>query len=142
MRATYAGRSEEFCDGMGLCSPGRWHPSLRQSDKTGAQSEYCGKLASLIDKFCVSKLGDLSKATMRLALGRFESSPFTEADLDELRKEWFKLLPNPVEASTIPPDQPFFLHAVAQSLRLMSDPDVDIIDCKGESSYVSGVLRA
>ena len=139
MRATYAGRSEEFCDGMGLCSPGRWHPSLRQSDKTGAQSEYCGKLASLIDKFCVSKLGDLSKATMRLALGRFESSPFTEADLDELRKEWFKLLPNPVEASTVPPDQPFFLHAVAQSLRLMGDPDVDIIDCKGESSYASGV---
>ena len=76
---------------------------------------------------------------MRLALGRFESSPFTEADLDELRKEWFKLLPNPVEASTVPPDQPFFLHAVAQSLRLMGDPDVDIIDCKGESSYVSGV---
>ena len=76
---------------------------------------------------------------MRLALGRFESSPFTEADLDELRKEWFKLLPNPVEASTVPPDQPFFLHAVAQSLRLMGDPDVDIIDCKGESSYASGV---
>ena len=55
MKATYAGRSEEFCDGMGLCSPGRWHPSLRQSDKTGMQSEYCGKLASLIDKFCVKQ---------------------------------------------------------------------------------------
>lgn len=103
------------------------------------QSEYCGKLATLIDKFCVNKLGDLSKATMRLALGRFESSPFTETDLDELRKEWFKLLPSPVEASMVPPDQPFLLHAVAQSLRLMGDPDVDIIDGKGESSFADGV---
>ena len=25
--ASCAGRDEEFCDGFGLCSPGRWHPN-------------------------------------------------------------------------------------------------------------------
>ena len=33
LTATYAGRSEPFCDGMGLCSAGRWHPKLRQKDE-------------------------------------------------------------------------------------------------------------
>ena len=39
----------------------------------------------------------------------------------------------------VPRDQPFFLHAMAQSLRIMEDPDVDIIDNNSSSNFVSGV---
>ena len=35
--ASHAGRQEEFCDGLGLCSPGRWHPKMRALDKSEEQ---------------------------------------------------------------------------------------------------------
>ena len=139
LTAKYAGRSEFFCDGMGLCSPGRWHPHLRQRGRTVEQQQFCEKLAELIDKFCAEKLGDLATASMRLALGRFQQSPFTASDLQELRQRWFDLLPDRTKAMEVPADQPFFLHALAQSLRLMGDPDTEIIDGNGLSSFVNGV---
>ena len=33
-----------FCDGMGLRSPGRWHPRLRQVGRTAQQRSYCEML--------------------------------------------------------------------------------------------------
>lgn len=128
MTAKYADRSEQFCDGLGLCSAGRWHPNLRQRQRTEQQTNYCNRLAALIDGFCRRKLGDLARATLKLALGKFVESPFTASDLEELRAEWFKLLPDPDKAKEIPKGQPFLLHALAQSARLMGDPDTDIID--------------
>jgi len=102
MRASFAGRTEEFCDGMGLCSPGRWHPKLRQLKRASQQLEYCKSLVDLIDRFCVSKLGDLSKVTMKLALGRFQNSPFTEGDMAELRESWFGVTLLKKDESIIP----------------------------------------
>ena len=139
LQASFAGRTEEFCDGMGLCSPGRWHPKFRQLKRTPQQRDYCKALVDLIDRFCISKLGDLSKATMKLALGRFQTSPFSADDLAELRASWFKLLPDPRRAAEVPSDQPFLLHALAQSLRQMGDPDVDIIDNEPYSCFTDGV---
>jgi len=139
MTAKYAGRSEQFCDGLGLCSPGRWHPSRRQLKRTSQQQKFCQDLAGILDRFCLRKLGDLAKATMQLALGRFQSSPFTAGDLDELRTEWFQLLPEPEKAGETPEGQPFFLGALAQSLRLMGDPDTDIIDNQVGSNFTEGV---
>ena len=137
--AKYAGRSEPFVDGMGLCSPGRWHPSLRQLRRTDKQRQYCEALARIVDDFCEEKFGDLARASMRLALGRFEQSPFTAEDLEGLRSRWFGLLPDRDKAKERPADQPFYLHALAQSLRLMGDPDADAIDGGGHSNFADGV---
>ena len=49
------------------------------------------------------------------------------------------MLPDQQRAREVPSDQPFFLHALAQSLRMMGDPDVDIIDGTGHSNFVEGV---
>eukprot|EP00435_Cladocopium_sp_Y103_P008746 s1635_g2.t1 len=140
IKAKYVDRCEEFCDGLGLCSPGRWHSRNRQHERTSQQTEFCEKLSKLVENFCRRKLGDLAQATMKLALGRFQASPFTAQDLEELRQEWFSLLPDPSSAKEVPPHQPFYLFALAQSLRLMGDPDADIIDVgDGQSSFVDGV---
>ena len=112
---------------------------MRGLAKTVEQVAYCDKLADLIDKFCLRKLSDLPQATMQLTLGRFQTSPFSEEDMEKLRQEWFKLLPDPGKAQVVPPDQPFLLHALAQSLRLMGDPDVEAIDGEGGSNFVDGV---
>eukprot|EP00435_Cladocopium_sp_Y103_P046029 s658_g13.t1 len=89
IKAKFVDRCEEFCDGLGLCSPGRWHPRNRQHGRTAQQREYCEKLSNLVEDFCRKKLGDLARASMKLALGKYQASPFTAQDLDELRQKWF-----------------------------------------------------
>ncbi len=81
----------------------------------------------------------MAKQTFELSLGRFKQSPFSESDLSELRHKWCSLLPDPRRAETMVPGQPFYLFALAQSLRLLGDPDVDIIDNQPESNFSEGV---
>ena len=139
MTARYAGRAENFVDGLGLCSPGRWHPSFRAKSATREQNDFAASLRDMVDKFCKDKIKDLAKQTFQLALGRFKESPFSETDLDDLRRKWFDLLPDRRQAEVLVPGQPFYLHALAQSLRQLGDPDVDIIDNSPGSSFVGGV---
>ena len=112
---------------------------MRQVERTEQQKKFCGKLADIIDRFCQEKLGDLGRATMLLALGRYQQSPFSPEDLGELRRSWFDLLPDKEKAQQVPEGQPFFLHGLAQSLRLMGDPDTEIIDGGVFSSFAEGV---
>lgn len=81
----------------------------------------------------------MARATFALALGKLETSPFKEKGMNDLRKQWFALLPDGGRASEVPEGQPFWLHALAQSLRLMGDPDVDILDKTPGSNFVDGV---
>lgn len=139
LQASHAGRSEEFCDGMGLCSPGRWHPKFRFMDKDQGQLAFCDRLRGVLDRFCQSNIKDMSRATFEVALGRHQSSIFSAESMEALRSDWFQMLPDPRQASVLEPEQPFYLHALAQSLRLIGDPDVDILDCDEFSCFASGV---
>ena len=137
--ASYAGRNEEFCDGFGLCSPGRWHPNSRAKGRNSDQLAFCHKIRRLVDDFCQRTVPDLGKGILMLALSKHQQSPFSRAELQSLREAWFKLLPDPHSAAQVPDGQPFFLHALAQSLRLMGDPDTDVIDTSPGSNFVDGV---
>ena len=68
-------------------------------------------------------------------------SPFSPTDLQALRESWFRSLPDPHNAAQLIEGQPFFLHALAKSLRLrlMGDPDADVIDTVAGSNFVDGV---
>jgi hypothetical protein len=55
-----------------------------------------------------------------------------------LRAEWFALLPDPGQAAIVPDFQPFFLHALGQSLKIMGDPDWEIF-CGSGDSFSNGV---
>ena len=137
--ASHAGRSEEFCDGLGLCSAGRWRPAMRQVLKNAEQLGWCQRFRELLDRFCTKQIPDLAKATFALALGKCNASIFDRVALEALRSEWFNLLPDPRSAAVLEPDQPFYLHALAQSLRLVGDPDVDILDTDESSCFTKGV---
>ena len=136
--ARYAGRSEDFLDGLGLCSPGRWHPSARSRRKSSEQLGFASSIRNMVDEFCLTKIKDLPRQTFELAQGRYKSSPFDEGGLEDLRNRWFRLLPDPRQAEVLVPGQPFYLHALAQSLRLLGDLDVDIIDSFFAGAYLSG----
>ena len=77
----------QFTDGFGLCSPGRWVPAARE------------KLAS------------------KLATGKLKEPPFSQADIDQLRRDVAGILDDPAGALEIPPGQPFFLHSISQGAR-------------------------
>ena len=105
-----------------------------QLERTPPQKDYCDRLAALIDKFCDEKLGDLGTATIRL--GRFQKSPFTEEDLQMLRQRWFDMLPDKEKAKELPENQALLFQCLGTILELMGDPNTEIIDDGGLSSFV------
>ena len=124
-------RPKSFMDGGGLNSPGRWEPTNRGSP-------FADRMALLIRKFVVEKIPDLPKATFTLATGHMAEPPFSEADLGALRLEWFKLLGGASVLGQVTPNQPFYLHALAETLRRMGDEDVEILTENPGDNYVSG----
>ena len=126
------GRSKPFQDGCGLCSPGRWHPSKRNPP-----SAFGVKLRGIIDEFIEQEIADPPRMVMAMALGQVTSSPFKECAMADLRERWFKLLPDPLGAKAIREFQPFYLSAIAQSLRECGDPDSRVFDCAAQN-YTRG----
>eukprot|EP00438_Fugacium_kawagutii_P030206 Skav207292 [mRNA] locus=scaffold434:298126:309294:- [translate_table: standard] len=101
LKASHAGRCEDFCDGLGLCSPGRY-------------------------RICPGQHSNWHWAGINLR------------SLTPLR--WTNFVKSGLACYQIcEKDQPFFLHALAQSLREIGDPDVDIIDTDPASCFASGV---
>ena len=48
------------------------------------------------------------------------------------------MLPDPLRARELIPHQPFYLRAIAQTLRILEDPDYHIIE-EGKFCFVNGV---
>ena len=131
-------RPKSFMDGGGLNSPGRWEPTNRGSHLDSERRAFTDKMALLIRKFVVEKIPDLPKATFTLATGHMVAPPFSGADLEALRLEWFKLLGGASILGEVTPNQPFYLHALAETLRRMGDEDVEILTETPGDNYVSG----
>eukprot|EP00435_Cladocopium_sp_Y103_P049925 s2541_g15.t1 len=91
----------------------------------------------LVKDFTKKTIPDTQRMFFALSLGKLEKAPFSDAQMEELRRQWFQMLPSPAEASKVPDGQPFFLHALAQMARKMGDEDADILD-SGEDNYVDG----
>ena len=81
---------------------------------------------------------DLAKATFRLATGHWDGPLFAPEPLNKLREDWFNMLPDPLRAREMIPYQPFYLRAMAQTLRILEDPDFHIIE-EGKFCFVNGV---
>ena len=80
---------------------------------------------------------DTQKAFFALALGKLQNAPFSDEQMQNLRRRWFKLLPSPSTAEVVPEGQPFYLHAIAQTARLMGEEDADVLDT-GPDNYCDG----
>ncbi|CAJ1461637.1 unnamed protein product [Effrenium voratum] len=78
------------------------------------------------------------RSSFQLATRNMGSPPFSEEQLSELRGEWFKLLPKDPRMARVEEHQPFYLHALAATLREMGDEDHEIIDQHPGDNYVLG----
>ena len=139
MTASLHGRAEHFVDGFGKCSPGCWSPKVRGVELGTQAQEFASKLRTLLDNFCRKELKDLARTTFMLATGKLSSSPFSEESMKKLRSDWFQLLPDPIQAGVKTKFQPFFLHALSQTSRMLEDPDWEILCSSPGGNYADGV---
>ena len=136
----YEGCKKEFTDGFGLCSPGRWIPGARNHLAKVSALKHAEQVAELLQDFLVKEIGDLRREAFRLALGHYQQSPFSQEQLQTLRRKIATLLrPGNEDALLVqPPRQPFFLYLLAESLKELDDPDWEIL-VQGEECFAKGV---
>eukprot|EP00435_Cladocopium_sp_Y103_P046292 s717_g13.t1 len=138
MKVEWDGRSKDFTDGFGLCSPTRWYPTARGLRRSDDMKKLALDTYNLLMATVRECIPDVRGAAFKLVTGKFESSPFSARALTELRGRWAGLLPDPTDALVVDEGQPFLLRGLAQWLRVFRDPDVDsLVDV--EDSFASGV---
>ncbi len=135
----WSGKQKDFHDGCGLVSRGRYHPDVRAPVAWGGVS----LLDKALEEVIRSRHPDYEKKVLELALGRHQSSPWSEASVAEVRKKWAIILSSESELPEsklleVPFGQPFLLYAIGETLRLASDPDHRIF-FRAKDSFVSGV---
>ena len=96
------------------------------------------QLHALMFDFMVKQLGDVRQAGMKLALGKYQESPFSRESLDSVRKKWASLLEVPNSALMIAEGQPFMVDMMAQTLKVLEDPDWELLTSVPDS-FSSGV---
>ncbi|CAE7269737.1 unnamed protein product, partial [Symbiodinium sp. CCMP2592] len=121
MVGDFAGSSDEFVDGFGRCSPGRWKPCNRGTAMSAESLDFAQRLKERVRMFVVECVPDLAKSTFRLATGHWNGPLFDQGRLEELREDWFNMLPDPI-----------------RTLRILGDPDYRIIE-EGKFCFVNGV---
>ncbi|CAE7377226.1 unnamed protein product [Symbiodinium sp. CCMP2592] len=137
------GKTQPITDGFGLCSPTRWPPEARGGLLPKQALEFATAMHQVLRDFVADVVPDIKRTAMELALGRLKESPFTPEMLGVLRKDWFSCIEvasggKCTDLDVVPSGQPFFLHAVSATARLLQDPDWKAVSCQ-EDSYVSGV---
>ena len=138
MVGEFAGCSDEFVDGFGRCSPGRWRPVNRGRRLSDGARTFAGRLKERVQQFVVGSIPDLARATFKLATGRWSGPLFPEDGMAALREDWFQMLPDPLRAREMVPHQPFFLRAMAQTLEILEDPDFGVLE-EGKYCFCNGV---
>ena len=120
----WGGRTRDFHDGSGLCSPGRWLPQHRLPCKWPRAMRLRLDLTLLLR----SKLGDLEKFVYKLTVKGSMDSPFDDTLIANGRRLWCEAVTpdsdySVAELMHIQEHQPFLLNLLGESLRLCGDPD-------------------
>eukprot|EP00435_Cladocopium_sp_Y103_P055945 s233_g18.t1 len=126
------GKSHDFIDGFGLCSPTRWKPSAAGHNRDKA-------MGVLTQSTSVS-FGGVREAIQDIRKEAFKlvTSPFNGELLTRLRQKLVALLRDPADALIKDDGQPFFLRLLAQWLEVFGDPDVDCL-VNATDSFAAGV---
>ena len=69
MVGEFAGCSDEFVDGFGRCSPGRWRPMNRGRGLSDPAKAFAGRLKERVQRFVAGSIPDLARATFSQRIG-------------------------------------------------------------------------
>ena len=131
--ARHIGGDKPFCDGGGLCSPGRWPPEKRRlpSCLGGLRAAMHSSFARSVSVASSGKDDPLS-FMLKLAAGRFKSCPFEEGSLEETRTVIREAVGMSVNEDLVADGQVFHLKLLGRLLKLFGDPDWEFVDGLGE----------
>lgn len=138
LEVEWDGRTREFTDGFGLCSPTRWPPSARGTKRAAIQQKLAEDTFFILAEAVKSSIPDMRNMAFRLVTGNLKASPFSETAMAEVRRRWAELLRDPKDALVVDSGQPFYLRGMAQWLEVFEDPDVGWLVDK-EDSFSSGI---
>ena len=143
LKLEWDGTYENIVDGFGLCSPTRWVPEARGKRLSDRALKFSRAMHQVLKDFVLRTVADPTRTAMELALGRLKESPFSEPELGKLRAEWISCIETfsgeaCLQGFEVPESQPFLLHALSATARLLEDPDWRAVACQRDS-YVTGV---
>ena len=139
IRVEWDGKERDFVDGFGLCSPTRWHPWNRGSNRPGHSLSLAVKTFNILEKAVVDSLKDPRAMAFKLVTGKLTESPFAPAVLEHCRGSLAHLLKASDHCLVADKGQPFYLRLLAAWLREFGDPDVSVL-VDDEFSFSSGVF--
>lgn len=139
IRVEWDGKERDFVDGFGLCSPTRWHPWNRGSNRPGHSLSLAVKTFNILEKAVVDSLKDPRAMAFKLVTGKLTESPFAPAVLEQCRGSLVHLLKASDHCLVADKGQPFYLRLLAAWLREFGDPDVSVL-VDDEFSFSSGVF--
>ena len=134
------GKRRDYTDGFGLCSPGRWQPSMRRCADDTPSLAFAEALGVELLKLLNSKL-NIRELMFKLAAGKVTACPFDAELIEDGRELIFKALEyvgTQLPVRVQPDGQPFFLAAVEEVLRISGDPDFSAF-YSGPDSFAKGV---
>ena len=119
------GKRRDYTDGCGLCSPGRWQPSMRRCADDTPSLAFAKALGVELLKLLNSKL-NIRELMFKLAAGKVTACPLDAELIEDGRELIFKALEyvgTQLPVRVQPDGQPFFLAAIEELLRISGDPD-------------------
>eukprot|EP00435_Cladocopium_sp_Y103_P073986 s172_g46.t1 len=138
IQVEWDGKTHEFVDGFGMCSPTRWSPLSRGHGRDETMQKLARDTYDCLRRGVMDTLGDVRLEAFKLVTGKMRSSPFTDEVLQKVRGRIAGLLRDPADAMVRDEGQPFFLRLLAQWLDVFGDPDVHCL-VSSVDSYAAGV---
>ena len=137
---TWEGKTSDFTDGFGLCSPTRWRPADRGAFLSPCARAVAQSLHRLALSFVRREVTDPVAFCERWVGGELQESPFGDSSLQELRRSWCQTVGGKdwEHLLDVPKGQPFLLRALGRTAELLEDPDWRILT-EGRDNYCSGV---
>ena len=132
------GRTHEFIDGFGLCSPARWHPADRGRYRSDRMKQLAQATFEFLRQGVMESISDVRREAFKLVTGKLQVSPFSESCLRKVRERVAGLLPDCKGALVRDLGQPFFLRLLSQWLEMFEDPDFRCLVNDAES-FATGV---
>jgi len=138
IKVEWDGKTHDFVDGFGLCSPTRWKPNARGHRRKQVMKELAATTFSCLSHGVADAIGDVRREAFKLVTGKLTASPFSNELLDKVRTQIAALLRDPGGALVRDAGQPFYLRLLAQWLEVFEDPDVACL-VSSTDSFATGV---
>ena len=129
----HIGGDKPFCDGGGLCSPGRWTPEKRRLPRNlSGMKESMSNLFGEAVMTASNRKDDSLGFMLKLAAGRVKTCPFEEGSLAEARATIRQQVGLDEKEDVVASGQVFHLKLIGRLLKMYGDPDWEFVDGMGE----------